>query len=144
MFSWLLQLSNLHMQIKQIYPQNTKLVNISIIVACNCNAHGRTSVTCNGNGKCSCKSNFDGNKCDKCSPGYYNFPSCTGWREKFVCKAHNSQNFLFFQLATVTYREQTATVKQLLLLSHVKTNMYLAALFGHPHMDIVHTPMLTG
>ena len=49
-------------------------------IACACETQGTVgnADTCNGNGLCDCKANVEGDKCDICSAGYYNFPACTG------------------------------------------------------------------
>ena len=54
--------------------------NIFSFLACACDTQGTdgNDVTCNDNGECSCKAHVGGDKCDTCSPGYYNFPACTG------------------------------------------------------------------
>ena len=38
------------------------------------------SDTCNDNGECTakCIANVEGDRCDKCSADYYNFPNCIG------------------------------------------------------------------
>ena len=44
-------------------------------IECNCD---RLSGNCDDAGKCSCKLGFDGNKCNKCSKGYFGYPHCQG------------------------------------------------------------------
>ena len=48
--------------------------------ACACETRGTVGNvdTCDDNGACNCKANVDGEKCDTCSAGFYNFPACTG------------------------------------------------------------------
>ena len=60
-------------------------------VACDCETHGTVgnSHTCDENGKCDCKSNVQGDKCNKCYVGHYNFPACTGGWDKSRCIAQN-------------------------------------------------------
>lgn len=47
-------------------------------LGCNCDGHGSNGVSCDVDGVCRCWPNFDGEKCDKCREGFYNFPSCEG------------------------------------------------------------------
>ena len=46
---------------------------------CVCNTIGtKINVPCNShNGACVCREGFAGQYCDKCAPGYYNYPACT-------------------------------------------------------------------
>lgn len=48
------------------------------ISACNCENTGSIGVSCDNEGKCQCKENFDGNRCEKCKEGFYNYPICEG------------------------------------------------------------------
>ena len=48
------------------------------ISACRCEDTGSIGVSCDGEGKCQCKDNFDGNRCEKCKEGFYNYPICEG------------------------------------------------------------------
>ena len=57
---------------------------------CNCNLAGSYGNTCDANGKCSCKANIVGNKCNTCSVGFYNFPTCQG---NLILILHFKQNF---------------------------------------------------
>uniref|UniRef100_A0AC35TUM0 Laminin subunit alpha n=1 Tax=Rhabditophanes sp. KR3021 TaxID=114890 RepID=A0AC35TUM0_9BILA len=44
---------------------------------CECNPSGSSSFSCaEYGGQCGCKENIMGRKCDKCKPGYFNFPAC--------------------------------------------------------------------
>lgn len=47
--------------------------------ACNCDSQGTIGLTCNEDGVCNCEHNFDGEKCNKCKDGFYNFPVCEGF-----------------------------------------------------------------
>ena len=52
------------------------------LLECDCNQKGSKSVSCeNEDGKCSCKSNVDGHRCQKCVEGFYGFPNC---QSKFI------------------------------------------------------------
>lgn len=43
-------------------------------LACQCDLTGSTSAICDSlGGKCSCKTNVDGRKCNRCAPGTYGF-----------------------------------------------------------------------
>ena len=55
-------------------------LNIDLTDCVDCDARGTVdnSDSCDGNGVCTCKENVEGDKCDTCSAGYYNFPTCTG------------------------------------------------------------------
>lgn len=35
-------------------------------------------MSCENDGKCRCRLNFQGDKCDACVEGFYNFPICEG------------------------------------------------------------------
>ena len=48
------------------------------ISACKCEDIGSIGVSCDGEGRCQCKDNFDGNRCEKCKEGFYNYPICEG------------------------------------------------------------------
>jgi len=48
------------------------------ISACKCEDTGSIGVSCDGEGRCQCKDNFDGNRCEKCKEGFYNYPICEG------------------------------------------------------------------
>ena len=74
------------------------LVPIFFIADCVCNSNGSTSLECGkNNGQCFCKVGFAGvkcqecrpfvigDKCDKCEPGFYDYPSChEGLSKSFV------------------------------------------------------------
>ncbi|KAI8485487.1 laminin subunit, partial [Branchiostoma belcheri] len=57
----------------------SELFNASL--PCDCDAMGILDLnypSCNRNtGQCSCKPNVGGRRCDRCLPGYYNFPYCS-------------------------------------------------------------------
>lgn len=51
---------------------------VLIYTACACYNDGSVSNFCDINsGECKCKSNFGGKNCNKCSDGYYGFPTCS-------------------------------------------------------------------
>ena len=47
---------------------------------CDCNVEGcNGSEVCDGKtGQCACKEAVTGKKCDKCKPGFFDFPECKG------------------------------------------------------------------
>ena len=47
---------------------------------CECNEEGSMDSTCNGDGQCTCKANIQGEICDNCTDGYFDFPNCTRFR----------------------------------------------------------------
>jgi hypothetical protein len=48
------------------------------ISACKCEDIGSIGVSCDNEGRCQCKDNFDGNRCERCQEGFYNYPICEG------------------------------------------------------------------
>ena len=46
------------------------------ILDCKCSEDGAVDSSCDDTGMCTCKSQISGDKCDKCLPGHYNFPTC--------------------------------------------------------------------
>ena len=45
-------------------------------IECNCDGDGSLYGKCDDTGKCSCKTGFDGNKCDKCAKDFFGFRPC--------------------------------------------------------------------
>ena len=68
------------------------------VLDCQCSS-GSVNEICNkNNGACSCKTGFDGEKCDQCKSGFYGFPSCkpcqcntSGSRNGNICDAQTGQ-----------------------------------------------------
>ena len=52
------------------------IILLDFFKACECKEDGSVDENCDINGKCSCKPNVCGDKCDKCCPGYNNYPDC--------------------------------------------------------------------
>ena len=59
-----------------------------IILECGCSAQGSVSPNCSQDGVCSCRDNYDGLKCDRCSVGHYSYPRCV----KCACDLRGSQH----------------------------------------------------
>ena len=50
---------------------------IGAAMACDCNPQGSLDFACaDYGGQCKCKPNVIGRSCERCAPGYYNFPDC--------------------------------------------------------------------
>ena len=46
--------------------------------ACDCDAKGTIEEVCDkSNGQCLCKEGFGGPRCDRCEPGWFDYPTCT-------------------------------------------------------------------
>ncbi|VDM61018.1 unnamed protein product [Angiostrongylus costaricensis] len=64
--------------------------------SCDCNARGSESFSCDEyGGQCKCKPNIIGRRCDRCAPGYYNYPECIKCRCNFgqQCDEQTGQCF---------------------------------------------------
>ena len=46
------------------------------ISECKCSEDGAVDSSCDDAGMCTCKSQISGDKCDKCLPGHFNYPTC--------------------------------------------------------------------
>ena len=70
---------NSHEEIHQLSDTHTYINDIvTIVLDCNCHRNGSLSSTCNQSGQCHCNHQFDGDKCEECSNGYFDFPFCNG------------------------------------------------------------------
>ena len=71
---------------------------------------GAYSNTCNANGKCNCKANVVGNKCNTCSVGFYNFPTCQGKLiiilHKFIFYNNNISYLILFHFSACNCNTQ--------------------------------------
>ena len=47
-------------------------------IECNCDGDGSLDGKCDDAGKCSCKTGFDGVKCNTCANNFFGFPQCRG------------------------------------------------------------------
>uniref|UniRef100_A0A3Q1AX50 Laminin subunit alpha 3 n=1 Tax=Amphiprion ocellaris TaxID=80972 RepID=A0A3Q1AX50_AMPOC len=46
------------------------------IVACICDYRGTAYGVCDASGRCLCRQDVEGERCDRCRPGYHSFPNC--------------------------------------------------------------------
>ena len=83
---------------------STKFTTFFFFLACDCNRDGTVGNVdiCDDNGACHCKANVEGDKCDTCSAGFYNFPTCTGRSHSLIFIAQNYKSFFFVACACDT------------------------------------------
>lgn len=56
---------------------NFRFVIVDLYTDCNCDLQGTLAEVCEkSTGQCLCKEGYGGPRCDKCLPGYYNYPDC--------------------------------------------------------------------
>uniref|UniRef100_A0A667ZLV8 Laminin subunit alpha 3 n=1 Tax=Myripristis murdjan TaxID=586833 RepID=A0A667ZLV8_9TELE len=48
---------------------------------CVCDYSGSVHEVCDASGRCLCRHGVEGERCDRCRPGYHSFPNCQGERE---------------------------------------------------------------
>ena len=59
-----------------------------LLLDCFCNKGVKDKRGCDSTGQCECKVNFEGVKCGKCAPGYFDFQNdCKG--EEFLLNQQN-------------------------------------------------------
>lgn len=59
------------------HSSNTTVIGSLVIsTGCGCNKEHTIGRICDESGKCSCKKNYDGDSCEKCSKGYSDYPLC--------------------------------------------------------------------
>ena len=49
-----------------------------VFIDCKCDGDGSLDGKCDDAGKCSCKTGFDGVKCNTCAKNFFGFPRCRG------------------------------------------------------------------
>jgi hypothetical protein len=54
------------------------LIYLMSFIECNCDGDGSLDGKCDDAGKCSCKTGFDGVKCNACAKKFFGFPHCQG------------------------------------------------------------------
>ena len=64
--------------------------------ACECKEDGSVDGRCDDNGKCSCNPNVCGDKCDKCCPGYDNYPACDKCANEYHSYPHCKSIWFYF------------------------------------------------
>ena len=62
---------------------------------CKCNAEGSKDIDCNSQGLCECICNVVGPNCDKCAPGFYQFPNCKRKYTQWPISYLNYQDFIY-------------------------------------------------
>ena len=71
------------------------LMVLSSFLVCKCDTSGTLPEVCNkGTGQCLCKEGYDGERCDRCKPGYHGYPNCRSCNcsdvgsSSFICDAN--------------------------------------------------------
>ena len=80
-----------------------------MVTACGCSSYGSTNTSCSSNGICSCKSNFDGNQCNICNLGFYDYPNCYCKTSTYVLC------YYIFLLIISNFQPVTVTVMDLFI-----------------------------
>ena len=55
-----------------------KCFQFSFSIDCECNQDGSSSTSCTNEGICSCNAGVEGDRCSRCIPNYFGFPTCKG------------------------------------------------------------------
>lgn len=86
----ILRISQLHAWVRSLFAVDRDVCSVSTnkknhfkwavcLLACDCSAEGSRFSTCDPvSGQCVCHPNVVGQRCDRCSPGSYDFPLCQG------------------------------------------------------------------
>uniref|UniRef100_A0A3Q0SJ21 Laminin subunit alpha 3 n=1 Tax=Amphilophus citrinellus TaxID=61819 RepID=A0A3Q0SJ21_AMPCI len=63
-----------------VYPATTKSPAGPIVgkITCICDYRGTSHGICDASGRCLCRQGVEGERCDRCQPGYQSFPNCQG------------------------------------------------------------------
>uniref|UniRef100_A0A3B4G0T2 Laminin subunit alpha 3 n=1 Tax=Pundamilia nyererei TaxID=303518 RepID=A0A3B4G0T2_9CICH len=66
-----------------VYPATTKSPAGPIVgkITCICDYRGTLGGICDALGRCLCQQSVEGERCDRCRPGYHSFPNCRGERD---------------------------------------------------------------
>ena len=56
------------------------------ILDCECHKDGSVNSVCNQDGICTCKDDVEGDRCSRCKPNHFGFPSCQGKIWPFLSK----------------------------------------------------------
>lgn len=79
----------LHSCIQQLANYNQKLSCLA--TECVCDYRGTVREVCDASGRCLCRQGVDGERCDRCQPGYHNFPNCQGEPGSHIHKSHRGE-----------------------------------------------------
>lgn len=60
------------------FPQLAARDLLSLHPVCRCDGAGVADSVCSPSGQCVCLTNYGGQECDACAPGYYGYPDCAG------------------------------------------------------------------
>uniref|UniRef100_A0A669BW71 Laminin subunit alpha 3 n=1 Tax=Oreochromis niloticus TaxID=8128 RepID=A0A669BW71_ORENI len=65
-----------------VYPATTKSPAGPIVgkITCICDYRGTLDGICDALGRCLCQQSVEGERCDRCRPGYHSFPNCRACR----------------------------------------------------------------
>ena len=72
------------------------IILLDFFKACECKEDGSVDGRCDDNGKCSCNPNVCGDKCDKCCPGYDNYPACDKCANEYHSYPHCKSIWFYF------------------------------------------------
>lgn len=75
---------------KKLLQFMSLLSSLTSFIDCDCDFQGTLAEVCDkDSGKCLCKDGYEGPRCDRCLPGYYNYPECV----KCNCSTVGSASF---------------------------------------------------
>lgn len=55
-----------------------------VFAECVCDYRGTVQAVCDASGQCLCRRGVEGERCDRCQPGYHSFPNCQGENESLT------------------------------------------------------------
>ena len=78
--SWVTDQQNcIHLQChRNNWPSLYSCKAVCKYINCSCNSIGSHNDKCDDNGQCSCKTGYQGLRCDSCAQDYFGFPNCQG------------------------------------------------------------------